>query len=584
MKNKKLWIVLGILLITGLFIYASQKDLLPFAIPFCPGETGTITSIDRVDFSSYSNYFNGPAWVAEFRSLPSGQCLYGNFRADEIEDEDKKAKHGFAVDLISHTQYCNYKINRLKDIWVITKRVRFFEKEEDAEIWAEERWKEVGYDNNLKPKIIETCKVCWLDWEGYVYSWSKSYTGESIGDLFRPSLDWSTDIIFENKKTGEKWKETISSTEQKSVWVKDGKVLARWSGNLVDNAWCPSENTVGAWEEQGKWILTEPDLVNKFDNILSSFRNCVVNSRTREDVELCHRNFYVDYNNLKKGKKFCTPEDECAQVIGDKASIKLNRNLLINSITLYIKADVLGIFQEIGEPKIENIITEDLVSGSVGSVNIYVKNIGEGIGSFDIWIDCPSPFNVVTGTQTISLRSNEEKFISFSVGGNSIDDVSKICTAYMQERTSGERDSKSFVMKMIGSGTRCIPIGGQKCIGDKIFECDSSGKWRFIKDCKAENKYCKVVNEKAICVKEKPPITACRTCLHWLRNKISPGYCEPVTIIEKKWYNPMTWFLSGDITQDEVCPYILIFFGLVFLIILVIFVLLIKLITKKYRK
>ncbi|MGC9309583.1 MAG: hypothetical protein ACP5D2_02710 [Candidatus Nanoarchaeia archaeon] len=617
MESKHKKAILVVILVVGIilsFMLISDSDRKYFSITgkTCPGETGIISSISEVNFESRSDFMSGEVFISEFRTIPNGQCLYGSFSADEVSTDEASAKSGFMIDLFSHTQHCIYPIKKEKDIWYPQTSVEFYETEDERQQAIDSG--SCGSINRdglyLQPKKLNRFTQPTFPWDYWYPALCHRIVDvdDSIGTLENPTLDWAVDILFESSKTGEFGEATISNRGQTTAWLVDDKIKASWSGNLFGDRWCPSETQNDMLYNGNKWHISKPGLESEWQTTLNGFSQCVgdiilpnIHGDKAVDYLIdkqnnCNNNANQNYNNLLVERNFCTSYGECASIDGTNVDIELNQNIAINSLQLYVDAEVLGIYQEYGKPKIIDVIAPSQFSSETqATVQVNFKNDDPvGKGTFDLWIECPEPFGVISPTiYDISLKPQQQTSRTLEVTGISMDDVEKTCSAILKEKTTGDTSKKQFTLSMTGSGTSCtdetgIFGGDMKCIGDKIFECDEySGMWEFKKDCAVDNMICESDQSgKAECVAGEHSVYGCNNCIDWLWAKTADeSYCEPTVIIEKKFYKPQSWILyltdRGEITQDDICPIILGVYGIFLLLGISIVFLIIKLFQKR---
>lgn len=566
MKNKSVIITSIILLILGAL---SLRYAGIFAVgDFCPGKTGTVYSMGQVDYKSGGdNIFNGALWQVTLSDLPNGMCIGGDFDASQIKDtaDNQKAKYGFGIDITSKPQVCNYPITEEGSVYRIdfasSGIIQVFKGQEQATI---DKYKLNCKDIVLNEGGYSGIGVIVSVEKGFVYSKVNVLcpyrTNRGIiGNIRDPNLIWGVDLIFENKQTGETYSKSISSSSERSAWLKEGYVHATWGGNMIDDRWCPSPSTenVKAFRSSktNLWQTIDSSNYNAWNSNRLSALSCLQAldlkpAITSENALSCVKTINIYADNIYKSKSFCSVQDgECAVISGNEAKITLKKNIVISQLVLRIKASILGIYQSIGKPKIISVSNVEMISDRTASTAITIQNEGSEKGAFNLWAECPSALNIQTSTYDLSLGAGEQQSKTITLSGTSAKNADYNCVAYLMEKTSGEKVSKSFSVSIKGRGTMCEPVGVQTCSSNQIYECKPNGQYELVKSC--DKDICYIMGGKGEC--RKKAINECKSCVSWLQSKISPDKCNSKYLVDFLWIK--------EFSQDKMCPYAVGFVG-----------------------
>ncbi len=539
-KDEKiaLGLIIGILIIGSISITALAKPEIfdsfrqASSTYGCQGQSGTITSIDQTTFKSNSAIFDGKdAWLVEFNSLPSGQCLYGTFDEEEIQDGEEKATHGFTLDLDNKQQYCVYSSGSKKDGDVM--RIDYKDLDEGCGI-IDDCMEEcesayptlsiiaaVPYDTSIwNPKTA--CYYVTQRKEIYSLAPQKHY-------------EWSVDAVLHSKKTGDDFTVTLNS-DTSSQWIgtdweemKDGwntGALIKWAGNLVGNTPCPDASDILVYDRQK--TTSEYQYERYFDYVwgggVVSFQDCLEDAKSSTnngeitaEVRKCKNDFNYYASRAEAHQPFCFGSGLCEDVINGE--VKVESHFLIPNFQVLIDADELGVYQGVGEPQVVSFtVTQRFKDDSSGQGSAVVRNKGEAVGSFDVWMNCdPDEFYSATSSKRISLQPGNTKSLNFEIKGNVPDgqEITYTCTVTIRETTSLASDSES------ASGVGYDDPGQQdpNCYDDPLIAagdtiCDTGTSARAWKECLGSgdwnpgncdmDKHCEMIQGQASCESGTP--------------------------------------------------------------------------------
>lgn len=172
-----------------------------------------------------------------------------------------------------------------------------------------------------------------------------------------------------------------------------------------------------------------------------------------------------------------------ASIANNQLTVNLNTPIVYPAFTLDIDASAVGIFMSSGQPDVScptNI--PNLISGQTQDVNILLKNVGSGTGSFTYSLVCnkgsqvvsPSPPQNVLPSSTITLKAK----LGFTVASGT--DTSS-CTFTATDTNSQYGTPKSDSCTFSYSATHqsnCI-VGTKSCENGntQVWTCKSDGTY-----------------------------------------------------------------------------------------------------------
>jgi hypothetical protein len=283
---------------------------------------------------------------------------------------------------------------------------------------------------------------------------------------------------------------------------------------------------------------------------------------------------------------------------------------------IILDAAWVGVHWVLGKPEVTCPANFEAWSGETKNFDFVVKN-GDSTenGAFGISLTCTGG-SFGTNLNKVTLSPGQSQSISGYVTKSVTAEGSDSCTISVTTvRPSSRSASCSFSVKYKPK-TFCIPNIDRTCSQDMkmLGICNAAGTaydWTQCQQgceysqgsaqckgfiCKKENYECTNTSDCCVgltcenkkCVK---PDNTCKSCWAWLGGKMKPeNACEPKVYAEAKWYNPLTWIYylipgsENSITQNLVCPIVLIFYGLAILAGGLIIALIVRVIVLTVRK
>jgi len=154
--------------------------------------------------------------------------------------------------------------------------------------------------------------------------------------------------------------------------------------------------------------------------------------------------------------------------------LPLGRMIEYPMITMRISADVLGIVLPVGVPKIVDVVATDASLGDSGNVAVEIENVGDSLGTFNVAIECPSPFSVRGTSPVVQVASGASVVsnIAFSAG----EEASAGCVITVSDiENPFNRDISTVRVSATDFGPPCVD-GTIQCIGTVEQVCNA-GVW-----------------------------------------------------------------------------------------------------------
>lgn len=416
---------------------------------------------------------------------------------------------------------------------------------------------------------------------GYITNKQQS-TKIAVGGKDIMWIKWTGDtessFKFDSPKT--EWYKTLAGDYRMVSSTATSNINTAWKSKIEGTQACVQ--TVGNRDALIRCI-------NDYNSVLNNNIKDVLASWKSSKVNLSVKNAYFN---------------------GDKLVIDLYPNS-VNFMSFDIEADVawMGIHQVCTTPDVICPTTTIKVDGSeTQEADIVIKNKGNS-GTVKLSVECDEGLASGTITPSIDLDSGDSGTIRVSLssavkqketgkctitavsGGPKCDDQD-ICTIRV-EATPGGCDAgevkciDNFLYTCV-DGTfqstfceygcadekckppidTCATFGEKKCSGKSLLTCGADGHWSSI-DCEHG------------CVDKKCATEECKNCWAWL-SRGSNGCVASSFLPSKPTWNPLTWnpvmwFMSGIVTQDNLCPIIIggqiamfVILGLIIFIIVIV--------------
>lgn len=482
---KKGWIILAILIValaSTTFFFGAQQ-------------LGSSTlSVSEASLQSSSKFFSGKAWLITVVQGGLGQSFFGTITPNEIQAKaGEKPTQELRININYDKQKCMYPISTDSDA---TRIYKIGKKEwacatgkfQPESYFVEELKKQGEYSPfgvyGIYPFSF-TCFATYISEESHVGFFGK------------------TDVEVSGKITttisGKQSSFNFDSKGATKGYVGDD-VYAIWQGNLDTGKSCEytTQNPFRPVYQSGKWITVSGANYQKY---ASNYDDVIETYIIRQDVALSQstlQDMINQFNSLSdqalQQKSFGVIDAE-TNLTDAVVTTTMKDPLQYPVITMYVKADTLGIYTPIGEPKIESAQSTCFKTGDQATIQVNVKNIGDEFGSFTVYAECKTPF-VATRNVNIGLKPNEQDTVYIPISATATTRTESRCTVYA---VGTEKTVTKDVGVCVDPLKTCTP-NAQFCDIEggihKIKKCDSEGvTTQTVKEC-LSNEIC--ANEKCV--------------------------------------------------------------------------------------
>lgn len=223
----------------------------------------------------------------------------------------------------------------------------------------------------------------------------------------------------------------IDTTENIRGYIGNN-VYAVWDGYLGSGQSCSSPDQYAGVYSQGRWKLGNKNYYNTYVSWYDGLLQLMGSSPSKDQITnyLNNANNYANWF-LNTPASFGTVENPTdinnAIVVNDVPSF-----IAFPLYTFFVKADWLGIYQPVGRPDILSVQTETFSSGAEGTARVNVKNVGDDAEVFNVWINCPSPFSMIGGTQERTVNPGSTQLFTLGLTADVSSYTEVTCTAYAQ--------------------------------------------------------------------------------------------------------------------------------------------------------
>ncbi len=331
-----------------------------------------------------------------------------------------------------------------------------------------------------------------------------------MGYLDNCDVHFKTNITVETR--GDKYSTYIDNRDEISKKIGD-YVYVVWNGNLLKKN-CPSQSPYKPFYENGwklgyneyytNYKIQHSNFLQDMDRYIDSCngifppKECNIDSLSRK------------VNNINSvADKFLTTSatfgsvDNKDQKNSAYVEVYPNSDVQVPVFTFYVCADWLGIYQPEPIPRIIDSRGTTFKSGEYGEAWVKFTNDGDD-GNFEIWIDCPSPFNSIDTTKTISCDSGENCETKLKVGANTNERITRTCTIHVKGAGTNNEDTTTVTVTADPQKV-CNPYD-KVCDENQIKQCNSAGSgWNVIQTCPS-GYYCTYRNGQPVCVSGSQPI------------------------------------------------------------------------------
>ena len=514
MKIKQIhliWYVLGFLSVLFALNYVGVIDLSNI-FSYLP--TGfTVLSLSKVNLYSSSEFWSGPTWVLTVTTGGYGQYAIGGYASFDPEDlklsNGTMPEHDLKIEVVSERQACEYPISydpsEIK-VWKLDMKAYSWDQ---TFLKSDDEIRQMCYSDTGTEAVL---KIFHDGWDTYCVYKSKLL---GIPGHLPASANVLTEVDVKVTSQGVSYEGTISNKEEQDLILGDN-VAVRMLGGLKTYDNCPDTEDYMAMynSETGNWKLTDE---SEYDKYVNAFMDLEATPETDIDqIKLLFGkvNYYADTATKTKsmfiidadGNEKPAYESLSGRLENGLVYVSMDKRILIPELVFFVKASWLGIVTPVAKPQLIPPCEAIIEAGKKGTLLINLQNIGDEEGNIDVWVSCPPPFSVVTGTQTITLEKGETGFVRFELTGVSNEPEFGECTVYAKAIGGKDEMKCSVTLKPI---MVCMPHH-RRCEGDILYICNEYGSFEQSINCKAEGKICGL-NEYGVLDCISPTQPRCKT-------------------------------------------------------------------------
>ena len=462
-KNKKIIlfavIFLALIISAVMFIQPVQQTVVG----------SSLLSLDQVDLRSSYSPLDGKVWVYTFTQGGLGQYATGSVSPAEASNEyngKESPEEDFEMRITYDAQECKYPI-KIDSVSTPTF---------DGQIYTNLRlveWNQFGacdFYGEQRCNSGETPLLYYSrsDLGGKCNVICGTRRTGALGRLENPTV--SSDFTVNVQADGDSYSRSFSTMGQTKGEVGSHAYII-WNGNYNTGKQCQDKDPYMPIYRSGSWYLGSTSDYQKY---ITAMENLIAQVDRDDDAE-----FHMPLVNSAGSKalnsiSLGSIENKGSQSSGLWVLDVQDQDIVKPVITAYIEADWIGIITPIGKPRIESAQAEDFLSGSNGRVKVVVKNIGDDLGTFNIYAECNDGAVDVYENKEVSVGAGRSSTVYLPISGDVSSETRFTCTAYAQGTQYD--DDKDFSFSVLTAGTECDPRA-KTCINGDVYECDSEGFW-----------------------------------------------------------------------------------------------------------
>lgn len=476
-KNNKIWLFSGlmiVLMVTGYFFFIRETTVFG----------STVLSLDQIDLKSSYSPLDGKVWVYTFVQGGLGQYAQYTVNPSEVSEKfsgDELPEESFYFKVNYLEQHCEYPIK--------TETVSTVYFDGQLREWKLEQYGRILSCDTSQDKWEQECGVGWRPElfysdvgfsEGCNIVCSKKDSG-AIGRMDNPQINNKFEIIVESKN--ERYSKIFETQgESKGLLDDNAPVYISWDGNLNTGKQCPDQAPFKTAYMDGKWkIIDESDYDNYVDEV-DNFYSISLDLLTDDNVEDKLDGINYLKNRAENPESFGTIENSASLNSGLVINDIENQDLARPVITAFIEADWIGIITPIGKPKIIKVDDIDFGSGADTKVKILVENIGDDLGTFNMFGSCDNSNIDIYESKTISVQKGDRQTVYLGITGDVSQDTSTQCK--ITAKGTEYSDTETFTARVTIAGQICDPNQESCNLDGNIYKCNSDGSSEnLFEDC-----------------------------------------------------------------------------------------------------
>lgn len=327
---------------------------------------------------------------------------------------------------------------------------------------------------------------------------------DKIGD--RGTINPSELTILDNtiSVSGFNEQDIVSTNTQQAIFGDD--VLVKWQGNLMANQDFTNPNAnYDTVLQQNIWHLASKGVGTNNQAFRQQIINCLPSSGLSEDeAQDCvdvTSNSAVGEASSKNNELEGLSIVDTINFIGANLFVNLDEQVRYPQFTIDVDGEFLGITFTEGEPKVTCPSRQEILSGDLRNVILRAENEGDGIGNFNLFLNCEGSPMQVNPSNMQGLQPNEQRTANGVITGEAIDGSESYTCEFKAVDTSGNQDSCTFGLDVDERPEGCGVAGETLCSlanTNTLLTCGTDGDY-FQSEC--EN-ICAIVDGTAQCVDE----------------------------------------------------------------------------------
>ena len=513
-KNKitqyTIFVLILVILIVGSFFVVMQT-----------GITGTsLLSLQKTDLQSSFEYLDGEVWVYSFRMGGLGQKLVGLVEAEDVSVDGKQPEYDFEFSAEMIKQECIYDIAPTSDtkIYSIEKITGAGDAINFLGQCIPGEWEKVCTDNSKEAlfaykQILLKCEIiCGTPLTSVVGHLDTQADLNSQIELTATSRGITNTLSFN------------TLTDESRGKIGDN-TYAIWQGDLSSGVSCPDSSQYKPIYRDNKWVLVDNQKYDDYRDVLNdvemiSDKGEYDDWKERYDRAKAQALYTKSFGDIQNPSEMFNSQIK-SEVIG--------RPITYPTITAYIKADWLGVYTPVGEPKILSSVSECFMPSASGIIVVDIKNVGDELGSFVVTAECESELFNLRHSVPATIKAGDTQKVYLPISGG---DTDKKINSRCNVIVSGIALSDNMYTDVCINPVQTCKIGELQCVEDNIRQCNEHGTgWNLFKDCDYICSYDK--NYKPYCEDREPePSCGDGVCTGLENRYICPEDCAPELIPE----------------------------------------------------
>ena len=499
-----------------------------FCILLAGASSATVTSADSITYNSNNEFFNGELFAIQVAADQSTDKIDIFLPASELDSQTEgDVTQDLQIDFTDQSTELRYSTSDSSNLRVVRTYTPYHEtgysSESAARDAAESTCAEMVEYQGLGTYVVDY-DLSSFSWEFYCFTES-TYLGQPAY-IDNPEEIFTTEVRLQASGKQVLTK-TLSNGDTGSGVITDlGRhAKIRWNGNLDTGA---SEPNVGrvyglqANRYSGSWRIINQEAYNDYEQAIENDALTELEEWAAGDQSKWEAVKYFN-DRAWQAAEVDTSSDLAYTGVEDSSFIYDTRDLLNYGLfTVYVDAGENGyieVSKPTGEPTIVSSSGGEVAEIGGGTVDVDVRNTGEGEGSFSARLtSCSTGFTFSDAQRTKQgVQPGETVSYSLDVSFESTSgdsrQISGSCTVQVKDTGSGSSASTSVDVTGIQE-SECSPAGKEKYDVNEqgvyeIYVCPSDLQgWEYDRSCsqgEAVDYYSDNGVRKARCVDDPNP-------------------------------------------------------------------------------